>query len=84
VTVPLAKQWRPLDRSSVGRAPDRWGVYELGDEDGTVREVGWGVVRDELKDALAYADATQVRWETADSRDHARRLADDHRGRIDR
>jgi hypothetical protein len=78
--MPIAKRWRDLDRSTVGRAPERYGVYELG-EDGEVREVGAGVLRTELKDALAYSRATQVRWETADSREHAERLAADHRER---
>ncbi|MFW5977694.1 MAG: DUF7508 domain-containing protein, partial [Halohasta sp.] len=25
------KRWRPLDRSTVGQAPDAYGLYELGD-----------------------------------------------------
>lgn len=75
----LRKRWRDLDRATVGRAPERWGAYELGDEEGTVVEVGWGVLRDELKDALAYSRASAVRWEGADSREAARRLADDLR-----
>lgn len=70
----LQKHWRDLDRSTVGRAPDRWGVYELGDADGTVVDAGFGVVRDELKDALAYASADRVRWREADSREDAERL----------
>lgn len=77
----LPKQWRSLDRSTVGRAPERWGVYELGDDDGTVLDVDAGVLRDELKTALAYADADQVRWEACQSREHAERLADEHRER---
>ncbi len=79
--MPLAKGWRDLDRSTVGRAPERWGVYELGD-DGDVVEVGSGVLRDELKTALSYGSASQVRWETAPSRDRAEELAREHRGRL--
>jgi len=75
----LRKQWRDLDRSTVGRAPERYGVYELGDGEGTVVGVGWGVLRDELKEALAYGDGEQVRWEVAEHRDHARELAERHR-----
>jgi hypothetical protein len=42
------------------------------------------MVRDELKDALAYSntDVDQVRFETADSREHPERLAEDHRRRL--
>lgn len=50
----LKKQWQSLDRSTVGRAPDAYGLYELGDSDGTSLGVGIGVLRDELKEALAY------------------------------
>ncbi|WP_284013742.1 DUF7508 domain-containing protein [Halobaculum litoreum] len=73
----LRKPWRDLDRSTVGAVPDRYGVYELGDADGA--SLGWavGVLRDELKEELAYGDAAKVRWVVAESRDHAERLADD-------
>ncbi len=74
----LRKQWRELDESAVGSAPERYGVYELGDADGNVVGVDWGVLRDELKEALAYGDAAKVRWEAAASADHARRLAAEH------
>jgi hypothetical protein len=80
--VPLAKQWRDLDRAAVGRAPERWGVYELGDGDGTVVEVGAGVLRDELKTALSYGTGKQVRWEATPSRERAEELADEHRARL--
>jgi hypothetical protein len=71
--MPLRKRWRALDRSAVGAAPDRLGVYELGDDDGDVLAVEWGVLPDELKDALSYGPrgATQVRWETVQSRAQA-------------
>ncbi|MFC6953013.1 DUF7508 domain-containing protein [Halorubellus litoreus] len=83
--MPLRKQWRALDRSAVGAAPDRLGVYELGDDDGVVLEVDWGVLPDELKDALSYGPrgATQVRWKTAQTREQAEELAAEHRERAD-
>ncbi|MFD1641647.1 DUF7508 domain-containing protein [Halohasta litorea] len=88
----LRKQWRPLERSTVGRAPDAYGLYELGDSDGTSLGFGIGVLRDELKEALAYGEPagfeptstegagepTQVRWERATSKAHAERLLDEH------
>lgn len=73
----LRKRWRDLDRSTVARAPERYGVYELGDEEGEVIEAGVGRLRDELKDALSYSTAAKVRWEAANSREHAERLADE-------
>jgi hypothetical protein len=74
--VSLPKRWRELTRRTAARAPERWGVYEVGDASGTVVDAGYGVVRDELKTLLAYGggDAERVRWETADSEAHARRL----------
>jgi len=83
--MPLRKRWRALDRSAVGAAPDRLGVYELGDDDGTVLELEWGVLPDELKDAVSYGPrgATQVRWETVQTRAQAEELAAEHRERLD-
>jgi hypothetical protein len=82
VNVPLRKRWQPFERSTLGQVPDRLGVYELGDEDGTVLEVGHGVLRDELKSALSYRDASTVRWTTVQTREQAAALAAEHRGRI--
>ena len=73
----LRKPWRDLDRSAAAAAPDRYGVYELGDDDGEPVGYGVGVLRDEVKEAVAYGDAAKVRWLVAESRDHAERLADD-------
>ena len=81
--MPLQKPWRDLDRDAVAAAPDRPGVYELGDDDGTVRAVDHGVLRDELKTALAYEDAPRVRWEETHTRERARELAADHRDRLE-
>ena len=74
----LAKPWRDLDRSTVGSAPNRYALYELGDADGNSVGFGTGVLRDELKEVLAYHDAENVRWELADSADHADRLLAGH------
>lgn len=83
--MPLQQHWRALDRSAVGAAPDRLGVYELGDDDGTVLEVDWGVLPDELKDAVSYGPrgATQVRWKTVQTREQAEDLAAEHRERVE-
>ncbi|WP_254768623.1 DUF7508 domain-containing protein [Salinilacihabitans rarus] len=81
--MPLGKPWRDLDRSTVARAPDRPGVYELGDADGTVLSVDAGVLRDELKTALAYGDGDRVRWEEAHTLARAEELAAEHRERLD-
>jgi hypothetical protein len=78
--MPLRKRWQSLNRKTVGSAPEQYGVYELGD-DGEVLEVGWGVLRDELKDALAYGSGDQVRWETCQTKTEARESAGDHRER---
>lgn len=78
--MPLQKRWRELNRRTVGSAPEQYGVYELG-EDGDVLEVGWGVLRDELKDALAYGSGDEVRWETCQTKTEAKELAADHRER---
>jgi len=78
--MPLAKRWRELDRGTVAGTPERWAMYELGN-DGEVVEIGVGVLRDELKTALTYGDAAQVRWETCQSRERAEELAAEHRER---
>ncbi|PSP79490.1 hypothetical protein BRC81_04540 [Halobacteriales archaeon QS_1_68_20] len=74
----LRKRWRGLDRSTVGAAPDRYGYYELGDDDGDVIGRDWGVLQDELKEVLAYGDAAQVRWQVAEHREHAKDLFEEH------
>lgn len=81
--MPIRKQWRSLDRSTVGRAPERYGVYELGTEDGDVVGVGAGVLKHELKTALSYGDGTKVRWEETHSEARAEELAAEHRDRAD-
>lgn len=73
----LRKAWQSLDRSTVNRAPDNYGYYEFGD-DGEVIDRDWGIVRSALKEELAYGEATEVRWEAAQHRDHARRLFEEH------
>ena len=81
--MPLQKPWRDLDRDAVAGAPDRPGVYELGDAAGTVQAVDHGVLRDELKTVLAYDDAARVRWEETHTLEQARELAADHRERLE-
>lgn len=80
--MPLRKAWEPLERSTIGSVPDRYGVYELGDGDGNVLAVEHGPLRDELKEALAYGDGERVRWLTTQNRAEAERLVEDHRGRL--
>jgi len=80
--VPLSKRWEPLERATVGKAPDRYGLYELGDTDGTVLAVDHGPLRDSLKEALAYGDGERVRWEVTQTRAQAKRLVDEHRARL--
>ncbi|TYT61009.1 DUF7508 domain-containing protein [Natrialba swarupiae] len=81
--MPLQKPWRDLDRSTVSSAPDRPGVYELGDSSGTVLAVESGVLRDELKTALAYGDGDQVRWTETHTLERAREIASEHRDRLE-
>ena len=80
--MPLKKGWRSLDRSTVGSVPDRYGIYELGDGDGTVIAVEHGPLRSELKEALAYGDADQVRWTATQNPGEAERLVATHRERL--
>ncbi|SDQ97671.1 DUF7508 domain-containing protein [Natronobacterium texcoconense] len=80
--MPLQKPWRDLDRETVASAPDRPGVYELGDADGTVLSIDHGVLQDELKTALAYGDGERVRWTEAHTLDQAEELASEHRERL--
>ena len=81
--MPLRKPWRDLDRDAVSSAPDRPGVYELGDEAGTVLSVDHGILRDELKTALAYGDGDRVRWTETHTRERARERAAEHRERLE-
>lgn len=74
----LRKAWRDLEKSAVGSAPERYGYYELGDGNGERIGRGVGVLRDDLKEVLAYGDATRVRWEVATSAEHAERIAENH------
>ena len=80
--MPLQKRWLPLERATIHRAPDRPGVYEVGADDGEILIVGHGIIRDELKDALAYGDADVVRWETTQTREQASELAEEHLDRL--
>ena len=75
----LRKPWKPLSKETIRSVPDRYGVYELGDDDGNSLGVEAGPLQDELKEALAYGDGSKVRWQVATSRDHAESLLDEHR-----
>ncbi|WP_121744965.1 DUF7508 domain-containing protein [Natronorubrum halophilum] len=81
--MPLQKPWRDLDRKTVATAPDRPGVYELGGTTGDVHTVDHGVLRDDLKTALAYGDGDRVRWTETHTLEQARELAADHRERLE-
>ncbi|WP_408957860.1 hypothetical protein [Natrinema sp. 74] len=81
--MPLQKPWRDLEREAIASAPDRPGVYELGDGSGTVLAVDHGVLRDELKSVLAYGDGDRVRWTETHTLEAARELAAEHRERLE-
>ena len=70
----LRRRWRPLTRTTVGSAPDAYGLIEFGDDEGTVLRADAGFLPDELREELAYGDADAVRWERAQSEAHAERL----------
>ena len=76
----LRKPWKPLTRETLRGVPERYGVYELGDGEGNSLGVEAGPLRDDLKEALGYGDAEQVRWQVATSREHAESMLADHRG----
>jgi hypothetical protein len=76
--VSLRKPWKPLSKETIRSVPDRYGVYELGDDDGTSLGVDAGPLRDDLKEALAYGDGSKVRWQVATSREHAESMLADH------
>jgi hypothetical protein len=80
--MPLSKAWEPLERRTIGKVPDRYGIYELGDANGTVMAVEAGPLRDELKEVLAYQEAPKVRWQVAQNPDHAQKLLEEHRERL--
>jgi hypothetical protein len=80
--MPLAQPWKPLERATIGSVPDSYGVYELGDADGTVVALEAGPLRDELKEALAYGDGARVRWTATQNRSEAERLLAEHRDRL--
>ena len=81
--MPLQKPGRDLDRETVAGVPDRPGVYELADSEGTVQAIDHGVLRDELKTALAYGDGKRVRWTETHTLDQAEELAAEHRDRLE-
>lgn len=80
--MPLQKRWRSLDRKLLGSVPDRYGMYELADEDGTILTIDHGPLRDDLKDAIAYDEAaSKVRYECTHTREEAIEKVAEHRRR---
>lgn len=80
--MPLRTSWEPLERATVGRAPDRYGVVEFSDGSGVVLVIETGPIRDVLKEALAYGDYSTTRWKATQGRAHAEELAEEHRDRL--
>jgi hypothetical protein len=81
--MPLARPWQPLERSTIESVSDRYGIYEIVDEDGSIIAIEHGPLRDELKEALAYGGGKRVRWQSTQDRNEAERLVDTHRDRHD-
>lgn len=79
--MPLQKRWERLERETMGKVPDRYGVAEFGDA-GEVVSIKTGPLRDLLKDELGYGSASQVRWEVTQTRARAEQLAAEHRERL--
>lgn len=83
--MPLRRPWEPLERETLRSVPDRYGIYELADDDGEITVIDHGPLRDAIKEALAYdASAAAVRYEVTPNREAARRLVDEHRERLGR
>lgn len=81
--MPLRRPWNELDRDVLRKLPDRYGVYEFGDEDGQVLEVGHGPLRDEIKEAISYRDdVRKVRYEITPTSEAARNKAREHKQRL--
>lgn len=82
--MPLRRPWQPLEREVLSEVPDRYGVYELGDAEGTVMRVEHGPLRDAIKEALAYDEAaTHVRFTVTPTREAAEATAAEHRERLE-
>lgn len=82
--MPLRVGWEPLEREVLTGVPARYGIYELGDADGTILVVDHGPLRDAIKEALAYhGEATQVRYRVTAHREEAEALVDEHRARLE-
>jgi len=46
--MPIGKRWSSFTKANVQRETDNYGVYELGDSNGTVQYIGEGQVRSRL------------------------------------
>ena len=73
----LRKRWKQLTRETVGSAPAAYGLIEFGDGEGDIVAVTAGFLPDELREELSYGDAEQVRWQRAQSLEHAERLLEE-------
>ncbi|WP_336023068.1 DUF7508 domain-containing protein [Halobellus salinisoli] len=73
----LSKRWKPLTRETVGGAPAAYALIEFGDGEGDVVDAVAGFLPDELREELSYGDAAQVRWQRAQSLEHAERLLEE-------
>lgn len=81
--MPLTRPWEPLERSTLSSVPDRYGIYELGDDGGTILVVDHGALRDAIKEALSYHPAaTMVRYQITAHRREAEHLVAEHRSRL--
>lgn len=82
--MPLQRPWEPLERDTVVSVPDRYGIYELADEEGSIIHIDHGPLRDALKEALSYhPEASQVRYRITAHRPAAEQLVAEHRDRLD-
>ncbi len=80
--MPLHRAWEPLERETLKKVPDRYGIFELGDDAGTVIRIDHGPLRDAIKEALAYdSNATKVRYRVTVHRREAIALVEEHRTR---
>ena len=81
--MPMRRAWKPLERDILRGIPDRYGVYEFGDDEGAVIDIGHGPLRDVIKEALAYRDdVTQVRYEITPTKRAAEKKAAAHTRRL--
>lgn len=82
--MPLRQPWEPLERETLRSIPDRYGIYELADDEGTIIAIDHGPLRDAIKEAMSYDEtAASVRYRVTPHREAAVALVEEHRGRLD-